>query len=321
MKIGSYLSQSTQIYFPASLEIQRELIQHGYGVPKPTPIPLIYSNSGGWITQPPPITIERLIDPQLYGQTPTSLGWRTTLPVRGRQAFILPPEQSFLTFEINKDVILYIDVKKYHLERTSIRGVNPEKWKNWIAFYLSLDDFEDLENKLGTIPPRGTFSVKHERLPGFEDTYYVYASPKDRDFGLDCVKDFTICAGCFNFVLAYLNRQPPGVARSLKLRLVRDPSIPVYLKAGIAKVGEKHPQFMIKLASSQTMTISGQLKPIIEGKARGRLDFCNHLKPDQKIVLDHMVFSQVIGFWKHVIDTRSFSLLEKARLRVPSWLP
>jgi hypothetical protein len=186
---------------------------------------------------------------------------------------------------------------------------------------LSLDDFKDLANKLGTIPPRGMFSVKHERLPGFEDTYYVYVSPKDRDFGLDCVKDFTICAGCFNFVLAYLDRQPPGVARSLSLRLVKDPSIPVYLKAGIAKVEGKHPQFMMKLASSQTMRISGRLKPIIEGKARGRLEFCDHSKPDQKIIFDRAIFSQAVGFWKHAIDTRSFSLLEKTRLSIPSWLP
>jgi hypothetical protein len=36
----------------------------------------------------------------------------------------------------------------YHLERTSIRQVGPEKWSNWMMFYLNIRDMLVLAEKL-----------------------------------------------------------------------------------------------------------------------------------------------------------------------------
>ncbi len=319
--MGIYLLESLQIYFPASLELQKELIKHGYKVPKPTPIPIVYANSKGWISDPPPITIERLIDPARYGKTPEELGWLPTPPLRGKQAFKLPYEESYLVVEVKDgEVLLSIKVKKYHIERPSIRGVNPEKWKNWVGLYLSIDDLMAIADELHALAPSGgEFYVAHERLPGPEDTYYVYKATEYKRFGLPIVKHFSLCPGCFDYIRAYLNREPHERIVN-NLRIERDPLVPSYLKVGIAKVEGKSPQFMLKLASSSPIKIQGLLKPIIEGKARGKLTFCDHLKPEHWILIDGIIFRKALGFWKHALDTRSFRLARNPLMKFPAWL-
>lgn len=318
--VDTYLIESLQIYFPASLEIQQELIKRGYEVPRVTPIPIVYANSRGWIEHRPPITVERLINPKRYGKDPTQLGWFPMPPVRGRQAFKLPYEESYLTVKVvDEDIILSIDVKSYHIEKTSIRGINPEKWNNWVMFYLSIDDLMDLAEKLEvSAPPEGKFSVAHEKLPGPEDTYYVYEVREYRKFGLPIVKYFSFCPGCFDHIRAYL-KQEPHKMEVTNVRIERDPQVPSYLKLGIARVEGKKPQFMFKLASSKSIRIRGLLKPIIEGKARGKLTSCDHSKPDHKIIVEGEAFCNALSFWKYTIATRSFSLA-KGRMRFPQWL-
>ena len=82
--IKTYPVDSLQIYFAASLEIQEELINNGFYVPRSPdrkvimPIPLIYSNFRGWLKPTEPITIERLIPPEWLGLTPSELRWKKT---------------------------------------------------------------------------------------------------------------------------------------------------------------------------------------------------------------------------------------------------
>ena len=76
-----------QIYFPASLEIQEELINHGFKIPAnesgkiKTPIPLIYANSRRWLKDEEPITIERLIPPEWLKNLLTTLDGRKSKKV------------------------------------------------------------------------------------------------------------------------------------------------------------------------------------------------------------------------------------------------
>ena len=78
--LRTYPVDSLQIYFPASLEIQEELISSGFYVPRSPdgrvlmPVPLIYSNFRGWLKPAEPITIERLIPPEWLGLAPSQLG-------------------------------------------------------------------------------------------------------------------------------------------------------------------------------------------------------------------------------------------------------
>lgn len=57
----------------------------------------------------------------------------------------------------NDSIIFELDVKNYHLERTSIRGINPEKWKNWVMFYIDLKYVDEFINAL------------REHIPAFEN--------------------------------------------------------------------------------------------------------------------------------------------------------
>jgi len=150
MIIGTYEVETLQIYFPASLELQEELIRAGFSVPKPTPLPIIYANFRGWISEKPPITIERLIHPSRYVMSYVDLGWEKTIR-GGKEAYLIPDERCLLDIELDegeREIKLIIKPETYHIERTSIRQIGPEKWSNWTMFYLNIKDILDLSERL-----------------------------------------------------------------------------------------------------------------------------------------------------------------------------
>ena len=326
--LKTYPIDSLQIYFAGSLEIQEELINNGFYVPRSPdkkvvmPVPLIYSNFRGWLKQPEPITVERLIPPEWLGLTPNVLGWtRTTRD--GKTAYILPPEDVYVNIGISGDTVVFdLDIKRYHLERTSIRGVNPDKWTNWAMFYISLEYIDELINVLGEYLPKSTQSHFGPLVPGGvpsprrevqqgdkEVTYYVEVP----------VKDFSFCLGCFDFAQRYLYvkarehckinpssdvcMNPNKVINKLKLRLKYSPSVNTFAKVGIAKISGKRPQIMAKLASTKPKrVIRGVLKPRVEGKARGELIYCNHLEKKQYVILDLAMFYRALIATKKYVD-------------------
>ncbi|WFO74939.1 PhoI [Desulfurococcaceae archaeon MEX13E-LK6-19] len=317
---------SLQIYFAASLELQEEFINYGFYVPKSPdrkismPIPLVYCNFRGWLKPVEPITVERLILPSWLGLTPQELGWAKTTR-DGKEAYILPKEEVYVNIGIlDNNVIFDLDIRKYHLERTSIRGINPEKWTNWAMFYISLEYLDELIDALRNHLPKSTQSfcdtlipggipkpVKEVQQGGKEVTYYVKVP----------VKDFSFCLGCFDLTHRYLYvkakehckidpnsivcRDPNAVINKLKLRIKYSPNVDTFAKVGIAKIIGKHPQIMIKLASTNPKrVIRGVLKDRIEGKARGELVYCDHKVKRQYIVLN------LESFYKALIATRNY---------------
>ncbi len=325
--IQRYPVDSLQIYFPASLEIQEELINHGFYVPRSldrkvlAPVPLIYSNFRGWLKQPEPITIERLIPPEWLGLTPSELGWKKTVK-DSREAYMLPEEEVYLNLGIlGSSIVFDLDIKRYHLERISIRGVNPDKWTNWVMFYISLDYVNELisvleehlvetrQSLFGLLVPSSVSKpVREVQQGGKEVTYYVRVR----------VKDFSFCLGCFDLALLYLYKKakehcrikpfseiclnPNAVVEKLKLRIKYSPEVNTFAKVGIAKVRGKRPQIMVKLAStSPKKVIQGVLKPRIEGKARGILVKCDHKLKKQFIVLD------LVDFYNALVVTRGYA--------------
>ncbi len=301
--VKRYEVNSLQIYFSASLELQGELVNNGFQVPSSrdgrvkTPIPIIYSNFRGWLGKPNPITIERLIPPEWLRLDPSSLGWEKTT-FRGKTAFYIPLEEVYVDvgYEENGNIHLKLDVRGYHLERTSIRGVNPEKWTNWVMFYVNADLIEELLNLLKDIVKPGILasrSLKVEReiqQGGKEVTYYAYIGDM-RDVGIP-VRYFSFCMGCFHRVLDYLrikareNGLNESIVDRLRLRIEFDPTVRTGVKVGVAKIAGKRPQVMFKLASNTPKSIKGILKPRIEGKARGKLVECNHESRNQYMVVN-----------------------------------
>jgi len=277
-----------------------------------TPIPIIYCNFRGWLKPAEPITIERLIPPDWLYLSSNELKWKKTSR-NGKEAYVLPEEEVYVKIGVSEDKIIFsFDIKKYHLERTSIRGVNPEKWTNWAMFYINLDYIDDLLNTLKNYIPSNTPVVvpkveKEVQQGGKEVTYHVTVP----------VVDFSLCLGCFDLVQRYLYikarehciidpasnlcRNPEEAISKLKLRLKFSPRVDTFAKVGIAKISGKRPQIMVKLASEGPMiTINGVLKQVIEGKARGELVYCNHEAKEQYIVLD------LIGFYRALDATRKY---------------
>jgi len=322
--IKRYPIDSLQIYFAASLEIQEELIKYGFYVPgDPSgkikmPVPIVYANFRGWLKGPEPITIERLIPPIWIGTTDVRLGWTRTLK-DGKEAYFLPKEEVYVDICVSGTTIIFdLIVKGYHLERTSIRGVNPEKWNNWAMFYIDINYADDLIDMLKSYLSKNLHitlyitSIKpqqEKQQGGKEVTYYVPVS----------VKDFELCMGCFDVVHRYLYikakehcilnplskicMNSDEIIKNLKLRLKYSSNVNTFAKVGVAKIVGKHPQIMIKLASTgPKKTIKGILKHMIEGKARGDLIYCNHEVKRQYIALDLIEFYRALLATKNYVD-------------------
>jgi len=205
----SYPADTLQIYFSASLEIQEELIKHGFKVPSDetkkikTPIPLIYANSRGWLKDEEPITIERLIPPVWFNKTPEDFGWIETTR-RNKRAYYIPPEEVSIDVIFDEsDVHFIIKAEKYHLERTSIRQIGPEKWTNWAMFYISADFLDDLIDALKAYDSLADFGfrVYVERQQGGKE-FTLFASTSDK-LGIP-IKHYSFCLGCFDLAIEYL---------------------------------------------------------------------------------------------------------------------
>ncbi|MEM4976486.1 MAG: PhoI [Desulfurococcaceae archaeon] len=317
-----YPIDTLQLYFAASLELQEELISHGFYVPKSPdgrvvmPVPLIYSNFRGWLKPPEPVTIERLIPPEWLDLTFQQLGWIKS--IRGRkEAYVLPQEEVYVSVGVRgSSVVLDLDVRGYHLERTSIRGVNPDKWTNWAMLYVSAEYLDELVAALrsylpsyyGSLVPGGTPKPRREvQQGGKEVTYYVEVP----------VEEFSLCLGCFDLVQRYLNvkvrehcvidpnsalcRDPHSVINGLRLRLTRSHAVRTFAKVGVAKISGKRPQVMVKLASDEPrITIRGVLKDRVEGKARGELVYCNHEVRKQYLALN------LVSFYNALVATSKY---------------
>lgn len=321
--LRKYPVDTLQIYFAASLELQEELIKHGFRVPASRdkkvimPIPLIYSNFRGWLKPPPPLTCERLIPLEWLGLTPQQLGWVET-KWNKKKAYILPREEVYVNLGIRNDdsIFLNLEIKGYHLERTSIRMVNPEKWTNWAMLYINVEYIDDLINTLEAFLPSSYNSMTINKKPyrelqqrGKEVTYYVEVP----------VKDFSFCLGCFDLAKRYLIfkaqehclidpdsllcRDPLNVFNNLKLRLTYSRSLMTFAKVGVAKISGKRPQIMVKLASGgPKISISGVLKDRIEGKKRGELIDCKHAENKQYMALDLLGFYQALKITQDCIN-------------------
>ena len=318
-----YPVDSLQIYFASSLELQNELISHGFYVPKDPkgniymPLPIIYANFKGWLTSRQPITVERIIPPEWLGLSAKDLGWSEREIVAGRRerrAFDIPEEETYVNVGVSKNAIIFdLEVKQYHLERTSIRQVNPEKWSNWAMFYLNLEHLDDILETFClhtfNLTQSSSSAIKEIQQGGKEVTYYVKVG----------TIDFGLCLGCFDQALLYLRKKAeehcrhyPNIAfckdienvlNHLRLRIVFDKNTKTFAKVGVAKIQGKRAQIMVKLASEGPfINIRGVLKESVEGKARGKLIYCDHKLKRQFVVLKLTEFCNALAITRKYIS-------------------
>jgi len=250
--IGEYDLESLQIFFNGSLEIQEEMIRKGFHVPLVTPLPIIYGDMAGYKDDRTSRTALKaaILHPNRYGKTMEEMGWADA----GRK-IIVPHERAKLLLKLERTdsgPLLHFSPKfepgfpGYHLEKASYRGINPTSWKNWAAFYTNIRDLvkivDHLSGKIGF--PKELCSkrvyLKHEKLPkggGHEDTYFV--SFNRERYGIE-PNSYSLCMGCWDCVMDYLEHEvkehemrgleKPSI--DAKLRLEKDPGVPVRLKIG-----------------------------------------------------------------------------------------
>ncbi|MDH5782583.1 MAG: hypothetical protein OEZ35_02810 [Candidatus Bathyarchaeota archaeon] len=352
--VGQYPLESLQIYFNGSLEIQEEMIRKGFHVPLITPLPIIYGDMAGYEDDRTSRTALKpaILHPRKYGKSLEEMGWTDV----GRK-IIVPNERAKLLLKLEKidsKFLLHFTPKfepvspGYHLEKASYRGINPTRWKNWAAFYTNIADLikiiDDLTAKIGF--PRKLCSkrvyLKHEKLRkggGHEDTYFV-------SFDRDChgiePYSYSLCMGCWDYVMDYLEQEIKEHERlrlekpsiGVKLRLEKDPDVPVRLKIGVSKMTEKRPQFMVKFSTiptaSKTITgIDKEGKPLtIEGKPRGKCVWCDHKERINELVMDAFEFLRAACAARRFclntdgpLKDRNCSLCFSTRLRPPEWFP
>jgi hypothetical protein len=261
-----------------------------------------------------PITIERVIPPQWLGLTPKDLKWEETT-VDHKKAYHLSREEAYVNIVIDKRaIVLDLEILGYHLERTSIRGINPEKWSNWAMLYLDAVHLEELTELLkGYLPklPSTVNRVKLEKQQGGKEVTYYIEVP---------VLDFSMCLGCFDLAQKYLYVKAqehcklyPQLSicknkelKNLRLRLKYSSKVNTFAKVGIAKISGKRSQIMVKLASTgPKITIQGILKEQITGKARGELTYCDHVNKRQYLALDLPLFYNALVTTKGYLDKLS----------------
>lgn len=339
-RIGEYVLDSIQLYFNASLEIQEELINHGFRVPLETPLPIVYGNVSGYLDGRTSRLAVRaaILDPTKYGKTISQMGWKEI----GRRIEI-KREYAKLLLETSSrggEELIIISPKfeentpSYHLEKASYRGVSQTYWKNWAGYYLSLDELkrmaEDIQSRFGNRLPSQKVYWTHEKLPkggGHEDTYFVSFDPNKR--GIE-PHSYSICMGCWDNVTKYLETEAEryskiGLPRpdlDVKLRLEKDKDVPIRMKIGLAKMDEKRSQFMIKFSTVPTAIkriqgIDEEGKRIpIEGKPRGRLVSCNHKRYFHEVLFEAGSFIVAIRSAYNFMKKKE----EIGRMRYPSWL-
>ena len=352
--IGEYDLESLQIYFNGSLEIQEEMIRKGFHVPLMTPLPIIYGDMAGYEDDRTSRTALKaaILHPNRYDKTLEKMGWTDA----GRK-IIVPHEKAKLVLKLERTdskLLLHFSPKfelgfpGYHLEKASYRGINPTRWKNWAAFYTNISDLVKIVNhlsrKIGFPKEQCSRRVylKHEKLPkggGHEDTYFVGFNGERH--GIEPLS-YSLCMGCWDYVMDYLEHEVKEHERrglkkpniDAKLRLEKDPNVPVRLKIGLSKMTEKRPQFMMKFSTVPTAskTIAGidrEGKPItIEGKPRGRCVSCSHKKRINEVVMDAYEFLRAACATRRFyfkmdgpLKDRNCSLCISTRLRPPEWFP
>jgi hypothetical protein len=260
IKIGEYVLDTLQIYFPWDDDLYSALLSKGFGrISKK--LPLIYTDNTEVTTGEKERRRKYVIEPYLFGRTYSELGWRETdNPTQP----IIPAEKPLLR-------ALYIDGKlklvivptvngkeQYHLEYSPMSAFG-KMYSNWVGIYLSLENFTDVLCKVkkhvilkapATLPEVKTEPIMQQR----EEMHYVKLP----------IIQYKFCLAGFSYAVDFL--QNNGVWKSDIPCLFYDAQdatarkrMEPYVKLGIVHtrrdIGfeERRPQVAIKIAQDKVV--------------------------------------------------------------------
>lgn len=265
-ELGSYELESFQVFFPASLEIQEELLKAGFKVPYDkekgiaTPIPVVVA-----FKTARKLRKDRLLKGRKIGEDSNfvEIGSEKVL------LKLLINEKGFLKLEF--------EVKTYHLEDLGFVRVPPRIWSTWASFSLSINVFEDISEKLEEFAnekPKGMYFASKSNGKTIE--VYSYKGRKAKNLGIP-VFGYNLSLESFELVREYLNEKAEQnrvnneVLPYLKLGLKKRKETKAGLKVGIVWREGKAERITLKLSTTYPKIKIAGLYGELEGKSRGEL--------------------------------------------------
>ncbi|ASJ07756.1 PhoI [Thermococcus siculi] len=255
-----------QVFFPASLEIQEELLKAGFKVPydketgRKTPVPVVVSSRG-----------ER----RLRGNRLLKAG---DFESDGKFALV-PSERAILGVEPTERGFLILRPKplEYHLEEMGFVSVPPRIWGTWASFSIPFSFYEQLNDFLDEFKSGETNGLYlASRGSGRRIEVYAYKGRNRKDLGIPV---FGYGLGLHGLTLAdeYLrekaeeNDVPEERLRYLKLGLRKRKETKAGLKVGIVWEDGKPSEITLKLSTTEPRIRIQGLYGELMGKSRGEL--------------------------------------------------
>ena len=264
-ELGVYKLESAQIFFPASLEIQEELLKAGFKVPYDknsgvkTPIPVISAFSHG----------KEIRARNLLGSENHS----------GNDIMVLPEEDAFLKVLLNGGGYLsfQVEFKNYHLEEMGFTSVPPRMWNTWASFSIPPSALEELMEKLRGLEEENNIYIDSLGRRGREIEIYAYKGRKYRELGIPV---YSYYFGLKNFKLAWRYFEEKchenGVERErlnfLKLGLRKNKETRAGLKVGVSWFEGQIRRVILRLGTNYPRIKIQGLYGELWGKSRGKLD-------------------------------------------------
>ncbi|WP_010479164.1 hypothetical protein [Thermococcus zilligii] len=255
-----------QAFFPASLEIQEELLKAGFKVPhdketgRKTPVPVVVSSRGG----------KKLREDRLLKAKDFEGDGKFT---------VVPGERATMEMELTEKGFLVLRPKplEYHLEDIGFVSVPPRIWGTWASFSIPFPFYETLADFLSEFRRDETKSFYlASRGSGRRIEVYAYRGKARKDLGIPV---FGYALGLHGLTLAdeYLrekaeeNGVPEERLRYLKLGLRKRKETKAGLKVGVVWENGKPSEITLKLSTTgPRVKIQGLYGELI-GKSRGEL--------------------------------------------------
>ncbi|WP_297498492.1 PhoI [Thermococcus sp.] len=255
-----------QVFFPASLEIQEELLKAGFKVlydretGRKTPVPVaVSSRKGRRLRRDRPLKAENFESDGKFAKVP---GERATMEIE-------PTEKGFL--------ILRPKPLEYHIKEMGFVSVPPRIWGTWASFSIPFSLYETLTDFLSEFKTNETNGFYlTSRGAGKRIEVYAYKGRTRKDLGIPV---FSYALGLQGLALAdeYLrekteeNGVPRGRLRYLKLGLRKRKETKAGLKIGVAWEDGRPSETTLKLSTTEPrIKIQGLYGEFI-GKLRGEL--------------------------------------------------
>lgn len=255
-----------QVFFPASLEVQEELLKAGFKVPydkesgRKTPIPVVMGSR-----EERRIRRSRLLkagDFESDGKFVT-----------------LPGERTFLEVELTERGFLVLRPKpsEYHLEDMGFVSVPPRVWGTWASFSLPFSAYDELADFLSDFRDdneNGVYTAS--RGSGGRIEVYAYKGRSRKDLGIPV---FGYALGLHGLTLAkeYLREKanengiPEERLRYLRLGLRKRKETKAGLKVGMVWENGRPVEITLKLSTTAPRVKIQGLYGELVGKSRGEL--------------------------------------------------